>query len=245
MVAGDLDQPVRIRRVGRPDDQNQIAFPGELLDRDLAVGRGVTDVLALGGDDSGEAFPQPGDDLGGLVDREGRLGDQRDVVGIFDHEIVDLFNGLDQDDAVRSLAHSAFDLLVTLVADHDDRIAVGGELAGLDVDLGHQRTGRVDRAQVAGVRVLVDRGCDSVGAEDDDLALRDLGLFFDEDRATLGELLDHMLVVDDLLANVDGGAVLIERLLYGLYCTIDTGAVAARRSEDHFFDTCGRSRSHT
>ncbi len=84
-----------------------------------------------------------------------------------------------------------------------------------------------------------------MGAEDDDLAFRHLGLFFDENRAALGELLHDVLVVDDLLANVDGRTVLVERLLYGLYCTIYTGAVTARRSEDHLFDTCGRDRSHT
>ena len=47
------------------------------------------------------------------------------------------------------LAGRAFDLLVALVADHHDRVAVGGEAAGRDVDLGDQRAGGVDRAQAA------------------------------------------------------------------------------------------------
>src|SRR5262249_15988284 len=36
----------------------------------------------------------------------------------------------------------------------------------------------------------------------------------------------HVLVVDDLLAHVDRGAVTLQRHLDGLHCTIDPGAVA-------------------
>ena len=93
---------------------------------------------------------------------------------------------------------------MALVADHHDRVAVGGEAARRDVDLGDQRAGGVDRAQLAAGGVLVHRGRDAVGGEDDHLALGHLGLLLDEDRAALGELLDHVLVVDDLLAHVDG-----------------------------------------
>ena len=50
------------------------------------------------------------------------------------------------------LAGRPFDLLVALVADHHDRVAVGGEAARLDVDLGDQRAGGVDRAQAGGRR---------------------------------------------------------------------------------------------
>jgi hypothetical protein len=35
------------------------------------------------------------------------------------------------------------------VADEDDRVVIGGELLGLDVDLGDQRAGRVDGAKRA------------------------------------------------------------------------------------------------
>ena len=42
-----------------------------------------------------------------------------------------------------------------------------------------------------------------------------------------------MEVVDDLLADVDGRAVQLERPLDGLDRPLDAGAVAARRSEKH------------
>src|ERR1044072_4022190 len=93
----------------------------------------------------------------------------------------------------------------------------GGAAAGGDVDFGDQRAGGVDRARAAGGGVLVNRRGDAVGGEDDHLALGHLALLLDEDRAALGELLDHVLVVDDLLADVDGGAVELERPLDGLH----------------------------
>jgi hypothetical protein len=50
-----------------------------------------------------------------------------------------------------------------------------------------------------------------VSREHDRLALRDLGLLVHEDGTALTELLHDVLVVDDLLANVDGRAVQLER----------------------------------
>ena len=56
----------------------------QLLHRDLAVGGRVTDVVGLAGDDRRELRAQRFDHLGGLVDRERRLGDEGDLVGIGD-----------------------------------------------------------------------------------------------------------------------------------------------------------------
>ena len=56
----------------------------------------------------------------------------------------------------------------------------------------------------------------------------------DEHRAALAQLLDHVLVVDDLLAHVDGRAVQLERALDRLDGPIDAGAVAARRASSSF-----------
>ena len=75
-------------------------------------------------------------------------------------------------------------------------------------------------------------GDDAVGGEDDDRALRHLGLLLDEDRPARGQLLDHVLVVDDLLADVDGGAVELQRALDRLHGAVDAGAVAAGGGEE-------------
>ena len=70
-----------------------------------------------------------------------------------------------------------------------------------------------------------------MGREDDRGALGHLGFRLDEHRATLAQLLDHELVVDDLLADVDRRAVQLEGPLDGLHGTIHSRAIAARRRE--------------
>ena len=81
-----------------------------------------------------------------------------------------------------------------------------------------------------------------MGGEDDRLALRHLGLLLDEDRAALAQLLDHVLVVDDLLAHVHRRPVELERALDGLHGAVDARAVAARRGEQQLFGSGGHRR---
>ena len=79
--------------------------------------------------------------------------------------------------------------------------------------------------QAARGRLLVDRRGDAVRGEDDGRALGHLVGLLDEDRAASLEGRHDVLVVDDLLADVDRGAVQVERLLHR-----DHRAVDARRS---------------
>ena len=60
----------------------------------------------------------------------------------------------------------------------------------------------------------------------------------------LGQLLDHVLVVDDLLADVDRGAVEVERPLDRLHGAVDAGAVAARGGEQDSFRGGGGGGGH-
>ena len=149
MLARDLDQPVGVRGVPRADHQHEVAARGELLDGVLAVLRRVTDVVGAGPDHVREPLAQLADDAHRLVDRQRRLRDERDPVRVLDLEPLDVVLGLDEHDVLRRLAGGALDLLVALVPDQHDRVAVRGELARLDVDLGDQRAGRVDRVQAA------------------------------------------------------------------------------------------------
>ena len=55
----------------------------------------------------------------------------------------------------------------------------------------------------------------------------------DEDRAATLEIGDDVLVVDDLLADVDGCAALLERELDGLDRALDARAERARACEQH------------
>src|SRR5690606_38117492 len=58
----------------------------------------------------------------------------------------------------------------------------------------------------------------------------------DEHGPALAQLLDHVLVVDDLLADVDGRSVELERPLHRLDRAIDAGAVTPRRREQQLLD---------
>ena len=78
---------------------------------------------------------------------------------------------------------------------------------------------------------VVDRRRDAVGGEDHRPALGHLVELLDEDRAARLEVGHHVLVVHDLLADVDRGAVEVERLLDRDHGAVDAGAVAAGRRE--------------
>ena len=73
----------------------------------------------------------------------------------------------------------------------------------------------------------------AVRAEDDVRALGHLVDLVDEDRARCLELGDDMDVVHDLLAHVHRGAEALERLLDGDHRAVDTGAIPARRGQQH------------
>ena len=76
--------------------------------------------------------------------------------------------------------------------------------------------------------VEVDLGGDAVRREHADRAFRDVLLGLDEDRAPLLEPAHDVDVVHDLLAHVDGRAVLLEQALDGVDRPLDAGAVATR-----------------
>ena len=59
-----------------------------------------------------------------------------------------LLDGLDEDGRVWSLAHGADDLLVALVADEDDRVALVGVTACLHVHFRNERAHGVDHVVV-------------------------------------------------------------------------------------------------
>ena len=223
-----LDEAVRVRGVPRADDEEQVDLVEHLLDGPLAVGGRVADVLFPRRSDLGEATPEGGDDLAGLVDRERRLRDVRELRVLRDVERLDLLDGLHEDGRLGRLAHRPDDLLVPFVADEDDRVALVRVPARLDVHLRHERADGVDDV-VAELRgVLEDGRRDTVRGVDDRRSRGYLRLLLDEDRAARLEIADDVDVVDDLLADVDGRAVVLERELDRLDGTLHTGAVAAR-----------------
>ena len=59
---------------------------------------------------------------------------------------------------------------------------------------------------------------------------------FDKDRAFPFKRFENETVMNDLMANVEGAPVIVEGSTYGLDRAIDTGAKAARFSQDNLFD---------
>ena len=172
----------------------------------------------------------------GLVDGQRRLRDVGQLRVGREVERFRLLHGLDEDCRVGRLAHGADDLLVALVADEDDRVALVGVASCLHVHLRDERAHGVDHVVAELLRVREDRRRDAVGGVDDRRSARHLGLFLDEDRAARLEIANDVDVVDDLLADVHGRAVVLERELDRLDGTLDAGAVAARRGEEDAFD---------
>ena len=118
------------------------------------------------------------------------------------------------------------------VADQDQGAALSDVALALVVDLGHQRAGRVEHRDVACGGLLLDRLCDAMGAEDRHRIGRHLGKVLDEARALGLQALDHMAVVDDLVAHVDRRTVFLQRALDDLDRAHDAGAKTSGLGEN-------------
>src|SRR5262249_15448693 len=75
---------------------------------------------------------------------------------------------------------------------------------------------------------VLDSAGDTVRAEDGDPARRDLVQLVDEMRSLGAQALDHMPIMHDLMAHVDGRPELLERPLDDLDRPLDPGAEAPR-----------------
>ena len=214
------------------DHQREVGFGGERPDDVLAVGGGVADVFLGRGDAPGKLLLDGVDDDVGVVDAEGGLGEVDQPLALGEVELFDVLGRFDDGGDVGGLAEGALDLLVVAVAHQEDVLAHLGVAAGLDVDLGHQRAGRVDRAEVAGLGRGADLGGDAVGTKDHRVAGGDVVDVFDKRDALVDEAVDHVLVVDDVVVDIQRGADQVDQLLDRVDGHVDAGAEAAGVGED-------------
>ena len=103
----------------------------------------------------------------------------------------------------------------------------------LAVDLGDERAGRVDHAQIAVLGLAFDRARHAMRAKDGDAAGRDLGQIVYEARALGAQPLHHVAVVDDLVAHIDRRAIFLDRAFHDLDGALDSGAESPRLRQDH------------
>ena len=119
-------------------------------------------------------------------------------------ERVDLGDALDTADRPRRDGHRADRLLVTVMADVDDAVALLGAHLHLVMNLGDERAHRVDDVAAASPCCGDDLGGRAVSREHDRTTRGNVGDVVDEHDALLLEPVDDDLVVDDLVVAVDG-----------------------------------------
>ncbi|CAM5319444.1 hypothetical protein SVIOM342S_01019 [Streptomyces violaceorubidus] len=219
-----------------------IGLSARLLHRELAVLRGVADVVARRGDEPRELGLERVDGLHRLVDGECGLGEPDHLRRVRGRStLATSARSVDELDVVGGLAGGADDLLVALVADQQDVVVVVREADGFLVDLGDERAGGVDGGEAATLGFFVDDGGDAVRGEHHDVPRGDLLRPLDEDRAFLLQGLDDVLVVNDLVPDVHRSPVLLQGFLDGDHGAVHTRAVATGGGEQ---DTAARRSSH-
>ena len=120
------------------------------------------------------------------------------------------------------------------MADQDQGAAPGDVALPLIVNFRDQGAGGIEHRKVARGSLFLDAAGDAMGTEDGHGLRRNLGQFLDEDRALVLQALDHVLVVHDLVAHVDGRAVLLQRPFHDLDRTHHARAKAARLRQINF-----------
>ena len=215
---------------------------GDLLDGQLPVLGGVANVVAGRVQQSREPLTQGRHGLGRLIHRKRRLRQPDDLGRVADIDRAGLLGTVHQPDTGRRFPGGADDLLMAFMADEQDVVVLGREPPSLIVHLGHERARGVDHAEVALLCLGPDVGSDPVGREHHHRAGRYVGVFIYKYRAALFQRSHHVQVVHDLLADVDGCAVALDRHLDRLHGPVDTGAVAAWLGEE---DTPGGRRHVT
>src|SRR6266550_2503145 len=229
----NLDQPLGVRAGLRADHENERRpLRDHLLDRVLTVLGRVANVVCRRAFEIAEAIAERVDGRGDVIERERRLRDHGDRLAAR-VEPLRILGRLDHDGRLGALAARPDHLDVVGMADERDHVAAVEVTARLGMDLRDERTDRVDNAETAALRVLLHRRGYAVGGESADLAAWNLVLVLDEDGAKGLEPADDMLVVNDLVAHVDGRPVLVEQPLDDLDRTVDARAEGPWRGQQH------------
>jgi hypothetical protein len=177
------------------------------------------------------------DNLGGVVDRQRRLRYESEVVGILRRKGLGVFVGLDQRHrADRQLPERADHFRMVGMPDQQDFAATLEMDRGLAVHLRDQRAGRVQREEIAGTGVRRDRFRNPVGRKHHRRVgiVGDFGQFLDKNRALGLQAVDHIAVMDDLVADIDRSAIDGKCPFHGVDRPDHAGAKAPGRTKHDF-----------
>src|SRR5579885_2044742 len=176
----NLHQPPRIGAVLGADHQQHLAQRNHRLYRKLAVLGGLRNIKKKKSLDLRKSLPEPVDDVFGFIQTERRLRDKRNTRGIADLQAIDVLHGRYQYGRLRRLAQRADDLVVVLMPDQNDRVALFGEFDRLQMNLGDQRAGGVDHLQPPLLGLSAHRRRHAVGAENHPRAFGNLVQLLDK-----------------------------------------------------------------
>ncbi len=237
----DFHQAIRIGAVRRTNNENKIDVFGDLLDRFLAVLRGIANIVARRPLDEGEFLAQARHNFLRVVKAQGRLRKEGELAGIVDFESIHGGYGIHHDGAVRRFARGADDLLMVAMADQDNGAFFARKLERFKVNFGDQRAGGVNHFQLARLGFLANRRRNAVGAENQHRAVRHFLDGLDKYGAAAAELLNYIGIMNDFVMHVYGGAIRFQREFDDIHGAHDTRAESPRpHSQQYFSIRCGR-----
>ena len=118
--------------------------------------------------------------------------------------------------------------------DQDDVAAALEMDLGLAMHLGDQRTGGIERKEIALLGLIGNRARHAMRGKDDRrVGFGDFVEFLDENRALGLQAVDHIAVMDDLVADIDRRPIEGERPLDRIDGPHDPGAKAAGGAQNH------------
>jgi hypothetical protein len=145
----------------------------------------------------------------------------------------------------RELPHGSDNFRMTGMADEDNLAPATVMNLGLAMHFRDQRAGRVDREEIATLRLLGYRARHAMRRKDHRrMVTGNFAEFLDENRAFGAQAVDDIAVVHNLVTDVDRRPIDGERPLHRLDGSHHPRAEAARRAEQHFQNRLGRFLRH-
>ena len=148
-------------------------------------------------------------------------------------ELRDIGLALHEQNGAGNLTDRAFHFRVTGMADQDQRAARRDVLAALHMNLRDERAGGVEHVEVAFLGGAFYGLGHAVGAENRHGAFWHFVELFHETRALVAQVFDHVTVVDDLMAHVDGRAVFLQCAINDFDSADNPRTKAAGLGKDH------------
>lgn len=96
------------------------------------------------------------DDFGRIVDRQGRLGNVSQCIGIVEFQLFDIAIAIDQIHPCIGLSHRSFHFRMSLMAYYDDFTAVFAVFCDFDMYFGNEWASGIEQFQLTGSGVFSD-----------------------------------------------------------------------------------------